>query len=316
MSKKLATPLVMLLVGFALMAIIAPANAGVTGTPTWITPVWHNRTDACLGTVGDAYITGSDWMLNIWVRNEEYNSTVAPRETVSVRVVNIAVWFDWNMFYNTSKDVTIRYGDSYLFTIKGVTENTTLASNLFTHGYKVLIEFTFTTQSGGTTMTAYGTWTWTPSSTFAVITQDQYDAEKAAARYADLEDDVDSYVDEYAESFNQYLQATEKATMANRAYRQGEFSTAKTLYEDAANLLTQALTTYTAKETAFENAELDMIQAQIDAEEANASARLIEANGLANAMVMNAVALIFFGLGFIVFGIAAVFYARKHTQPA
>jgi hypothetical protein len=316
MSRKLATPLVMLLVGFALMAAITPANAGVLGTPTWITPKWHNRTDAYLGSVGDAYITGDNWMLNIWVRNEEYNSTVAPRETVSVRVVNVSIWFDWNMFYNTSKDVTIKYGESYLFTITGVTENATIASNLFTHAYKVYIDFTFTTQSGGTTMTAYGTWTWTPSSTFAVLTQDQYDAEELATKYANLEDDVDSYVDDYAESQNQYLQAEEKATMAGRAYNQGDFSGAKTLYEEAITLLTQALTTYTTKQTAFEKAELDMAQGMADAEKANASARLIEANGLANSMIINAVALVFFGLGFIIFGIAAVFYARKHTQPS
>ncbi|MEM4704671.1 MAG: hypothetical protein QXJ02_06360, partial [Candidatus Bathyarchaeia archaeon] len=88
MNKKLATPIVILLVGFALTAVIRPAQAGVIGTPTWIRPVWHNKTDAFLGAVGDAYITGEEWMLNIWVRNEEYNSTTPPRETVSVTVKN------------------------------------------------------------------------------------------------------------------------------------------------------------------------------------------------------------------------------------
>jgi hypothetical protein len=131
-----------------------------------------------------------------------------------------------------------------------------------------------------------------------------------------MEDDVDSYVDDYAESLSLYFQAEEKATMAAKAYGQGDFSGAKALYEEAITLLTQALTTYTTKETAFEKAEVDMAQGRADAEKANATARLIEANGLANSMIINAIALVFFGLGFMIFGIAAVFYARKHTQPA
>jgi hypothetical protein len=316
MNNKLATPLVILLAGLILLTIISPANAGVLGTPTWIMPKWHNVTDAYLGPVGDAYITGDTWMLNIWIRNDQYNSSDINRVTVDVRVVNIAVWFDWNKFYNTTEDVTVKFGDNYLFTITGVTENTTIASNLFTHTYKVYIDFTFTTQSGGTTMTAYGTWIWTPFTTFAVLTEDQYDANDLATKYSNMEDDVDSYVDNYAESLGLYLQAQEKAMMADKAYSQGDFSGAKTLYGDGIDLLTQAMATYTTKETAFENAELNMTQGRADAEEANATARLIEANGLANSMVINAVALVFFGLGFIIFGIAAVFYARKHTQPA
>ncbi len=70
--------------------------------------------------------------------NYELNSTWYPMDA---RVYSIAVWFDWNKFYNTTLDVTVKYGENYLFTINGTTEQISIASNLFTHSYKVYVEF-------------------------------------------------------------------------------------------------------------------------------------------------------------------------------
>ena len=314
MKKILATSLVVLLIGLVSLSAISPAQAGISGDPTWIKPTWKDRTgtnkDPFLGDVKVAYIAGSKWILNVWVYNDATNGT----DPMSARVYRIAIWFDWNKFYNTTVDVTLKYGTYYLFTINGTMEQTSIASNLFTHSYKVYVEYEITYQAGGGTITAKKTWTWPTTgygTGFAVLSQDQYDSADALKNYADFEDAVDGYVDDYAESYNLYIQAEREAKMGAMSYGGGEFSSALQHYNTALGLLNQSWTKYTTIKAEDDSVTLDKKQAELDAIKANTTATLTHANAVATATVINAVAFAFFGIGFIFFGIAAIFYARR-----
>jgi len=319
MKKILATSLVVLLIGLVSLSAIRPAQAGITGTPTWIKPAWKDRTgvskDPFLGDVNVAYIAGSKWILNIWVHNDATNMTHAPppasNEKMDAMVYRIAVWFDWNKFYNTTLDVTLKYDTDYLFTVNGTMEQTAIASNLFTHSYKVYVEYEITYQAGGGTITAKKTWGPYSGSGFAVISQEQYDAVQASLNYTDFKARVASYVDDYAESHSLYIQADRETKMGDISYIGGEFSSALQHYNNALDLLTQSWTKYTTIKAEDESVTLDMKQAELDAIKANTTATLVHANAVATATVINAVAFAFFGIGFIFFGIAAIFYARR-----
>jgi hypothetical protein len=311
MKKTLSAPLVLLLIGLISMTTIRQAQAGIDSI-TWILPAWRNKSDSYFGTtVAYAYVAGSTWTMNVMVNSDATNGT----NDMDARVLRIAVWFEWNKFYNTTLDVTIKHGDTYLFTINGTTEQTTIASNLFLHSYKVYVEYEINYLKDGAAVTERRTWGPLSYGGFAVLSQDQYDAEQASKNYEDLKNAVSTYVDDYAESNNLFIQAKMKARMAETAYTGGDFSGALEHYNNASSLLEQAFAVYTSKDTAYEKADLDMEQAQVNAVQANATARLIEANGLATAMMINAAGFAFFGLGFIFFGLAAIYYARRPRTP-
>jgi tetratricopeptide (TPR) repeat protein len=289
------------------------ARADITSV-TWIKPAWKNKiglsADPFLGDVSVAYIENTTWTLNILVNNNV-------GETIVIK--NIAVWFDWNKFYNTTTNVTIASNGEYLFTINGTTESAQIASNLFTHRYKIYVDFEYTTVSRN------GTWTYPRvgfAENFAVLTQEQYNAAYASGEYAFLKGNVGTYVDDYAESYSLYIQAETEANTALYYYRQGEFNSSLQHYQTAINLLKQAWTVYIGIKSEYDENQLnkdkaaaEKLQAEANAINANATAKIIEANALAQAMIINATALAIFGLGFMFFGVAAIVYAWRKPKP-
>lgn len=323
LMKKLYATLISLLI--ICISFVALAHADITNV-TWIKPAWKNKTganaDPFLGEVSVAYIENTTWTLNIWVRNNEYNSTAPNTVPVDVRVYNIAVWFDWNKFYNTTTNVTIYFDNEHLFTINSTVESTQVASNLFTHAYKIYIDFEYTTISGGIPVTVKDTWLYT-GTRFAVLTQKQYDAAQALGEYAFLKSNVSALVDDYAESYGLFIQAEAEANIALYYYNQGEFNSSLQHYQTAVDLLEQSWTVYIGIESEYdqtrldeEKADLQRLQAEINAINANVTAKLMEANALATAIVINSVALAIFGLGFMFFGVAAIVYAWRKPKAS
>jgi len=311
MKKALAISLVVLVV-LVSTSNFSQVQAKIDGAPVWIKPAWTDKINDPYfrANVPIAYIAGSTWTLNVKVLNDATNGT----DPMNARVYRIAVWFDWNKFYNTTVNVNIKYGDTYLFTFSNVTEQTSVASNLFMHSYKVYVEYEITYMHAGGTITEKKTWTWPTTgygTGFAVISQDQYSSANASKNYADFEDMVDDYVDNYAESYNLYIQAEREAKIGTMSYTGGEFSSALQHYNTALGLLTQSWTKYTTIKAEDDSVILDKKQAELDAIKANTTATLVHANAVATATVINAVAFAFFGIGFIFFGIAAIFYARR-----
>ena len=308
MRKILAISLVLLIV-LVSMSNVRIAQADIEDV-TWIKPAWKNIVnDPYFGVnVPIAYITGSTWILNVKVKNDATNSTGAH---MTARVYRIAVWFDWNKFYNTTLNVSIKYDDTYLFTVSNVTEQTSIASNLFLHSYKVYVEYEITYESGGGTIIEKMTWGPKSYSGYAVLSPEQYNSAEASKNYADFKDMVKDYVDDYAESHDLYIQTEREAKEGATSYSKGEFSSALEHYNTSLSLLTQSWMRYTTIKAEDDSIKLDMKQAELDAMKANTTATLVQANAVATATVINAVGFAFFGIGFIFFGIAAIFYARK-----
>ncbi|MCK4482089.1 hypothetical protein KAU55_02600 [Candidatus Bathyarchaeota archaeon] len=331
MKKTLAVLLVLLLVGFISLSTIHPVRADITGI-AWIKPAWKNRTgfnsDPFLGDVKVAYVAGETWTLNVMVYNDELNGTASDpwwtRKPMDVTVTRIAVWFDWNEFYNnTITDITVDYGTSYLFTVDDTTPPTSTASNLFTHIYKIYVDFEFTYKEGGETHTVKRTWgPWTGDE-FAVLSQDQYDAQLAREKFWNFHDRVHDFVDDYTESWGLMIEAEGEAEMAGMSYSQGEFSSALQSFNTASNLLNQSLAVYMPKETELDvitrnqtKARLDRQLAENEAIRANATATRTLADATASAMFVNSLAFVFFGIGFVFFGVAAIIFAWKKPKPA
>jgi len=308
--KKSYVAIVISLTMILCISFVAPASAGIVGSPDWINPVWENRSDPFLGSVDIAYIENTTWTFRVWVRNTVTNTTGHPMD---ITVKNIAVWFDWNKFYNSTPNVLIKYNDEYLFIISNTTESTTTASNLFTHRYRIYIEYEYTTVSGGTPAIIKGSWRY-DGDRFAVLTQTQFNAAQAAWEYSLLKDYVRTYVDDYAESFSLYIQAEMEANKALLHYMQGAFSASLQSYQTAIDLINQAWTVYVGIKAEYDQNKLNKEKAEIDAINANNTARLIEANALAQSMIINAVALAIFGLGFMFFGVAAIVYAWRKPK--
>jgi len=315
MKKILAISLVLLIV-LVSMSNVRIAKADIEDV-TWIKPAWKNIvSDPYFGVdVPIAYINGSTWMLNVKVKNDATNMThappPAPNEKMNARVYRIAVWFDWNKFYNTTVNVNMKYDDTYLFSVSNVTEQTSIASNLFLHSYKVYVEYEITYESGGGTIIERMTWGPKSYSGFAVLSPEQYNSAETSKNYADFKDMVKDYVDDYAESHDLYIQAEREAKNGSTSYSKGDFSSALQHYNTSSSLLTQSWLKYTTIKAEDDSIKLDKKQAELDAMKANTTATLVQANAVATATVINAVGFAFFGIGFIFFGIAAIFYARR-----
>jgi len=326
MKKTFAIVIALALACLALSSAIKPANASVSSIE-WIGATWKDYTDSYLGYVSVGYLAGATWKLNVWVSNDAWNGT----QSMDARVYRVAVWFDWNKLYNTTFDVTMKYGTSRLFTVEGTMESTSVASNLYKHKYKIYVEYEITYQKTGSTVIEKKTWPYPVDygTDFAVIAQDQYDAKGAKDKYTNYYSSIASYVDDFTQSWSLLVQAQQEANIASGYYNQGDFSSALSHYNNAWSYLNQSFTAYTATAMEYDEidlnetkAELDKLLAEIEAIRANATATLAEgeavktlANGQSQSFIINAVGFVFFGIGFIIIGVATVIYAKK-PKPA
>ncbi len=304
MKNKIAVSLAALLVIAVSLSSIHNANANITAIQ-WMTPAWKDVDDSLLGHVNEGYVAGTPWTLMVRVHGDATNGT----NPLPANITNIAVWFDWGLFYNTSVSVSLNSGDDYIFLVSKNTEQTTLASNLFTHAYKVYVDYTINYLVDGAAATKSQTWGPITGSGFAVLSQDQYNAQQAIETYGQLQGLVQNRVDNFAQSDSLYVQAQTTFATGQLLYRQGNFTSALQSFNSAQNLLTQAWNSYVSTQSAYDASNLNTANA-------NATATLITAQALANAMMINAVAFILFGFGFMLFGAAAIFYARRPKQQA
>jgi hypothetical protein len=310
MKKIYAALLSLISIAFASVSVVRPAQASISSTPTWVKPAWRSVSDSVLGYVDVGYVTGTNWTLNVNVHNDAWNGS----QYLDAKVNRIAVWFDWDKFYNTTFDVTIPKLGDRLLTVIGVTESTSIASNLFTHSYKIYVEYEMTYSDGSGTVTKKNTWGPSSGSAFAVLSQDQYDSQIASSNYYSFYYSIYSYVDDYAASFGLLLQASKEQNLGSLYYSQGEFATALTHYNAGLDKLNQSLTVYMDKKTKNEDATLDKSLAENEAIRANATATTTLAQATASAAMNNSYGYMLFGLGFIIFGIAAIIYAMKRPK--
>jgi len=326
MRKTLVLSLLLLLIGFVPLSVIHPAKAYISSSQ-WGAPTWTDTYDPFNNYVSVGYVSGSTWTLNLNVYNSEYNGSVY----VNVKVVTVAVWFDWNTWYNTSRSDVINAETNYVLTVTNTTaQSPTPATNLFTHSYRIYVIVQQMYQSSGGA--AFKTVTWGPDSgsEFAVIPQIEYSAYLAENKYYNLYDSIPtSYLRSYADSFNLFEMAETNLETGLMYYGIGNFSSAISSFNTAYSMLNQSFALYTGQEKQYNaldlnqtKADLNLQLAQINQVNANASyytaqgdAAKTLANGQSSALMINSVGFLFFGLGFIVFGMAAVSYARKPKSP-
>jgi hypothetical protein len=324
MKRNIAILLTAILVGFVALSSTRPVNASIDSSIYWVKPALRGVNDQYLGYVSAGYVTGTTWTLNVRITSDAWNST-PNSQPMDARIFRVAVWFDWNRFYNTSLDVTVKYGDSRLFTVTNTTEDVAVASNMFTHSYRVYVEYKITYMDAShTATTKERTWSTSEYTGFAVLSQDQFNSRLAADNFrnylASLVSSSSTYYtyyygDQYAESMSLRVQAMQENKTGTSHYGRGEFSTALGFFNNAMSLLNQSRATYVSKQTVVEAGNLNRTLAETDAIKANATATRTISQATANAALINSFAFILFGLGFIFFGIAAILFVRKGPKP-
>jgi hypothetical protein len=316
MKREIVILLTAILVGFVALSSTRPVNANIRDHD-WVKPALRGGTDQYLGPISVGYVTGTTWTLNVAMTNDATNTTL---HHLDARISKIAVWFDWNKFYNTSLDVLIRYGDSRLFTVSGTTEDVAVASNMFTHNYTIYVDYKVSyISSSHVSVTEDRTWSTTTHGGFAVLSQDQFASRLAAQNFIRYHANLPATgpgVNDFAESMSLRLQAILENRTAESYYTRGEFSSALVSFNNAISLLNQSRSTYVSKHTVIEAGNLNRTLAEIDAIKANATATRTLSQATANAALVNSFAFILFGLGFIFFGIAAILFVRKGPKPS
>jgi len=197
--------------------------------------------------------------------------------------------------------------------------STSTASNLVTHGYTIYVEEVNAT-TGAKQVSNHDTDTGTG---FVVYSTTQ----KAVQR---LYDEVSALIGtsptfQSIEGQMLWTNGTLEYNSGLSSHRSADFSNAKTHYENATELLHQALST----ETSFQKYSEDLVilgqqvvitqlQANVSYTQALANATLKEADAAmirAQAINTQAIAWIVFGIGFVVFGVAAVVWAYRRPIP-
>jgi len=149
MKKALFVAIVSL---FAL-ATLVPVYADITGW-TWL-GTSYTGWDEYYDDYVNAYESGTNTVLAVTVENDEgYNITVT----------SVYVNMDWDDTYkstqvSTTNPETLDDDDVRVFFIDFKVPNTTIASNLFTHSYKIVVEYFFYPNETDPSLTKTGKYT-------------------------------------------------------------------------------------------------------------------------------------------------------------
>jgi len=289
--RKLNTVLTGLIVTM-LIATAVPASATIQSY-NWISPLVKNQFDDFYGATITGYeaLTTATLIVNI---NDHLGS--------DMNISAIKVWFDWGVNYtdsslvsmfNESNPFVIKSGEAHVFTVNFDLPDTTVASNLVTHSFRIYVEDVNATSGSVRQLNS------NPSvggSGFAVFSDTQVQA-------ITLERDISIYTAGMTTFMTSkgrqlYQQAQFMKGQGDNAYTKGDFSGAVTYYENATSLFEAAWGNETGKISAFEDAFLNMI---------NAGQNVLNMMGVGYAL---------FGVGFLFMGIGVLVYlVRKSGQP-
>jgi hypothetical protein len=254
----------------------------------------------------------------------------------NLNVSAVIVYMDWNQNYSSvqASETTPSVMPQYTyrtFLITFTVPDITIASNLYSHGYTVYVEYLNATGH----KRPFDDWSF--SSGFYVYSNEQKECMR-------LYDEVQAMFDTYGSS--PYFDSNNASVMWREGYmleqlaydghRYGSFVDAMNYYDDALDKMNTALGLesdydlwweqyYDADSQAWDALYLAEEQAYVLNLEAEANATIMEGeaiatnasarNTLAQAALTQSYAWIVFGIGFIVFGVAAVVWANKRPRP-
>jgi hypothetical protein len=326
----------------------------------------------CMATArpAQAYISTYQWFGQVHPYDAYYaisGLTVFPEGTVATLLVTVynpsgmrdlnvsavKVLMDWNVNYtsaecNTTNPAVMRPLTYRTFTITFTVPSTSVASNLFRHGYVIYVEEVNAT-SGPHMIMLHDSWSGYGFIVYSTVQKEAQQLYDEINLLRDIYGTSPAFSDTTASSL--WRDGTAHYEMGVSSYRSGAFGPAKTHYETALGQLNQALSTERTYDSTWQDfedeydqdqanvdimqmqAQLSLYQAQTALYEAQAEAAIMEANAsmtvadaeltradaqmaLAQAAMTQAYAWITFGIGFIVFGFAAVIWAYRRGPPS
>lgn len=296
MKKILVFALIVLTLGLASTMTVKLAHADIEST-SWLGSFYSWGTDSYYGKSVYGYKENSQATLLVEVKNHL---------TTLMNVSAIIVGFDWNTNYTTTlaSPVALKADETRFFTATLTVPNTTIASNLFLHGYTVYVKHVNAT--GGLVGTMTKAYTSDSDRLFAVYSEDQADARELSK--------ITSGISKPTGGFNStaanlsWAKATNETAIADTLYEQGDFTGAKTHYSAALNYKNQAFYTEEALTGGIQDAQLALIKAQAESYKATAN----YLNGLSSMWVLIGAAAVLFAIGYIIRGFAAL---RKPVPP-
>lgn len=297
--------LIMLLAIVLYIPTIPPVQAHINQW-TWLPP-YISRVDGSYVIYKD----GSTAQLEVPVYN---NITGA---TKGLNVSRVIITFDWGgasskKILNLDNLTTIGWHQTYTFTVSFIANATEAISSTWQHTYTITIENVNATMGKLTPLTR--SWDYYGGSNkwkYVVYSTNQSDA-------LDLQREYGSFVSSYPLTYFTYVYARQLAgqaqiegSMASSDYTTSQnYASAKTHYQTALNLYSDALTAEKSYKTAIQNASLNTTLTT------NAAA-LIEANAAltsANAVLNQSYSWILFGIGFIIISTGMLIYLVKKPK--
>ena len=279
------------LVTLVLLSTLGSANATIESY-NWIGPLIKNERDDFYGDYVTGYKTGSTATLVVNVRNH------LPK---NMNVSAVIVSFDWGKNYtsaevNSTNVFAIKPGEAHVFTVVFTVPDTTVASNLVMHNYKIYVDDVNATT--GAKKLLYNN---SPRSlsNFVVFSSTQADAKGTERELGNY--DWSSTIPYYfltGEAKELYILAKGAKTQGYNAYVKGDFVTAASRYQDALDKIEMAWANETAVYSGFETS----LKALVDS-----------GQGMLN---MVGYGYTLFGIGFIFMGIGVLVYlVRKSGTP-
>jgi hypothetical protein len=239
---------VLLATSLSLLILLTPIVNAQPALAAFWAGTSFSGTDPYYGTTVRAYKTGATATLLIAVTDDfgEY-----------LNVTGAKVMMDWNGNYtatgiSATNPVRINPGQEGTITITFTVPSTTVATNLVTHGYSILVNYTRTSVVGTHTFATDGTG-------FAVYSADQGAAVALmqqlglpSASGTTICGSSGSSTFKTSEGISLCLQAVQQASMGVALYASGNFTGSKTTLENAVSLWNQAISTESSKGSSLE----------------------------------------------------------------
>jgi len=296
MKKILVFALVVLALGLVSTITVNLAHANIEST-SWLGSFYTWGKDDYYDKSVYGYEENSRAMLLVEVKNHL---------TKLMNVSEIIVGFDWDVNYTTTlaSPVALKAGETRFFNVTLTVPDTTIASNLFLHGYTVYVKHVNATEGLAGTMTQ--AYTSDSDRLFAVYSEDQADARELSKIISGISAPTGGFNSTAANL--SWAKAENETEIAGTLYKQGDFADAKTHYGKALNYINQAFDTEQDLTGGVQDAELALIEAQTE----NFKAQANYLNGLSSMWVLIGVAAVLFAIGYIIRGFAAL---RKPLPP-
>jgi len=275
----------------------------------------YKGTDPFYGQTVVAYKTGANVTVAISTYNSDFNFG-------AVNITAVKMWFDWGANY-TSNEVNIdnifqleRY-ESHVFMITFVLP--TNISNIVTHSYTAYVEYAF-----GENVSISDVWT-RQGSDFAVYSGDQADAQDLYAELATFGvlQPLGYYYYYYtppilnfpylpfvsSEARMLWSQARNSGTVGTMYYTRGDFTSAKTYFQEALDMVNQSFVAESGTGKSYEDGFASLMGGIGNAFNRSGDSILIAAAGIGLGAAL-------FGVGVLIYGFAKLRTARPSQTSA